>query len=143
VYARHGRRFGPEWLQQYFDSQPWYEPNEKPTKIELSAIEQQNLETIVRYENRIHESLGTKLVPKAVLEGLFLEDARKLRNEIYARHGKVFKDKAAQKYFSSLDWYKPDPDYSDGSLNAVERKNVAAILAYEKKAVSVADAVEG
>jgi hypothetical protein len=78
-----------------------------------------------------------------MLEGLFLEDARKLRSEIYARHGKVFKDKSLQKYFASLEWYKADPQYSDHSLNKIERKNAAAILAYERKADSVLNAVEG
>ena len=74
---------------------------------------------------------------------MFLEDARKLRQEIYARHGKVFKDRWLQKYFQSFDWYKPNPRYSDAALSAVERQNIAAIAAYEKKATSVLDAVEG
>jgi hypothetical protein len=74
---------------------------------------------------------------------MFLEDARKLRQEIYARHGKVFKDRWLQKYFASFDWYTPNPKYSDSVLSAVERQNIASIAAYEKKATSVLDAVEG
>ena len=74
---------------------------------------------------------------------MFLEDASKLRNEIYARHGKVFRDKWLQKYFASFDWYKPNRNYTDATLTAVERQNAAAIAAYEKKATSVLDAVEG
>ena len=74
---------------------------------------------------------------------MFLEDARKLRNEIYARHGKVFKDRWLQGYFKSFDWYKANPNYSDAVLTAVEKQNIAAIAAYEKKATSVLDAVEG
>lgn len=144
VYARHGRTFKTAWLQQYFFFQPWYVPVEEghqPT--ELSNIEKQNVDTIVAYEKRLRDELSTKPVSRAMLEGLFLEDARKLRSEIYARHGKVFKDKSLQKYFASLDWYKPNPQYSDASLNAMERKNAAAILAYERKADSVMNAVEG
>jgi hypothetical protein len=32
-----------------------------------------------------------------------------MRDEIYARHGKVFKDPWTQKYFASFDWYKANP----------------------------------
>jgi hypothetical protein len=144
VYARHGRSFGPAWLQQYFDFQSWYRPAEDGQKpSELSAVERQNVDTIVAYEKKLHDELGAKAVSRTMLEGLFLEDARKLRSEIYARHGKVFKDKSLQKYFTSLDWYKPDPQYSDKALSTIERKNAAIILAYERKADSVLNAVEG
>jgi hypothetical protein len=144
VYARHGRTFGPAWLQQYFDFQPWYRPVEEGQKpTELSAIEKQNVETIVAYEKKLHDELSARPISRAMLEGLFLEDARKLRGEIYARHGKIFKDKTLQKYFASLDWYKPDAGYSDKSLNSIEKKNAAVILAYERKADSVLNAVEG
>ena len=143
VYARRGRRFGSGWLQQYFEFQPWYEPKESPREPALSPIEKQNVETIVKYENRLREELSTKAVSQSLLEGLFLEDARKLRNEIYARHGKVFKEKWLQKYFASFDWYKPDPQFSEKSLSVIERKNVATILAYERDATSVLNAIEG
>jgi hypothetical protein len=144
VYARHGRTFGPAWLQQYFDFQLWYAPVEEGQKpSELSAIEKQNVEAIVAYERKLRDELSLKPVSKSLLDGLFSEDARKLRSEIYARHGKIFTDKTLQKYFASLDWYKPDPHYSDRSLTLIEKKNAAAILAYERKADSVLNAVEG
>jgi hypothetical protein len=143
IYARRGRQFRTEWLAQYFWSQPWYEAREDNKEPALSATEQKNIETIVAYENRLKESLSTTRVTEALFEGMFLEDARKLRNEIYARHGKVFKDRWLQSYFKSFDWYKPNPRYADSALTEVERQNVAAIAAYEKKATSVLDAVEG
>jgi len=143
IYARRGRQFRTEWLAQYFWSQPWYEAREDNKEPELSETEQKNIQTIVAYENKIKESLSTTPVTEALFEGMFLEDARKLRNEIYARHGKVFKDRWLQGYFKSFSWYKPNPKYSDAALTAVERQNAAAIAAYEKKATSVLDAVEG
>lgn len=144
VYARHGMNFGPPWLSQYFFFQPWYEPvgeGQKPS--ELSPIEKLNVETIVKVERRLHDELATKPLSRSVLEGMFREDARKLRNEIYARHGMVFKEKTLRNYFSSLDWYKPDPKYTDASLSSIERGNASAILAYERQADSVNDAIEG
>jgi hypothetical protein len=143
VYARHGRQFKTEWLAQYFWSQPWYEAREDNKEPELSETDKKNIETIVVYERKVKESLSTAPVTNALLEGMFLEDARKLRNEIYARHGKVFKDRWLQKYFASFDWYKANPKYTDAALTEVERQNAAAIAAYEKKATSVLDAVEG
>jgi hypothetical protein len=143
IYARRGRQFRTEWLAQYFWSQPWYEAREDNSEPELSEVEKQNIETIVAYERRVKDSLSTTPVTNALLEGMFLEDARKLRHEIYARHGRVFKDRWLQSYFKSFDWYKPNPRYTDAALTQVERQNVAAIAAYEKKATSVLDAVEG
>ena len=143
IYARRGRQFKTEWLSQYFYSQPWYYPRDDKGEPELSATERKNIDTIVAYERKLKDSLSAQPITPGLLEGMFLEDARKLRNEIYARHGRVFKDRWLQKYFASFDWYKPNPNYTDAALTAVERQNVAAIAAYEKKATSVMDAVEG
>src|SRR5581483_3081661 len=134
IYALHGRQFNTIWLQDHFDSQPWYQYNPDFKDDQLSATEVANVATIVAYENKVHENLGIQPVSTALLTGLFLEDARKLRNEIFARHGRTFKDKWLQGYFSSFSWYKANPNYSDNLLNPVEKKNVATILAYESTA---------
>ncbi len=143
IYARHGRMFRAEWLQQYFFFQPWYTPDENFKDEELSGNDKLNVETIVKYENRIHQELGTKPITAALLEGLFIEDASQMRQEIYARHGKVFKEPWLQKYFSSFDWYKPDPNFTDAALTEVEKKNIATIAAYEKRAVTAMSTIEG
>ena len=143
IYARHGRMFRAEWLQQYFYQQPWYAPDENFKDESVSGTDKANVETIVKYETRIHQELGTKPITRALLEGLFLEDASQMRHEIYARHGKVFKEPWLQKYFSSFDWYKADPNFSDASLNEVEKKNIATIAAYEKRAVTAMSTIEG
>ena len=143
IFARRGRRFGADWLQLYFDQQDWYEPSPKGRQEELTEIEKQNAETIQRQENRLREELVTKEIEEQFLEGLFQEDARKLRNEIYARRGKVFKDEELRRYFSSFDWYKPDPRFTETSLSAIEKQNVATIFNYEQSAMRMQDAVEG
>ena len=143
IFARRGRRFGAEWLQSYFDAQDWYEASKTGSQQELTEIEKKNAETILQYENKLRAELSEKPITEEMLEGLFKEDARKLRNEIYARHGKIFKDKELSRYFSSFDWYVPDPQYSDKSLNEIEKKNVASIFNYEQSAMRMQDAVEG
>ena len=46
IYARHGRMFDTEWLQEYFDSKPWYEgiynAADFDQNVTLSDIETQN-----------------------------------------------------------------------------------------------------
>jgi len=143
IYARHGRMFHADWLQQYFSNQPWYSPDENFKDEELSGNDKVNVETIVKYENGIHQELSTTPITRALLEGLFLEDASQMRQEIYARHGKVFKEPWLQKYFSSFDWYKADPNFTDATLTDVEKKNIATIAAYEKRAVTAMSTIEG
>jgi hypothetical protein len=144
VYARHGRQFQAPWLSQYFFSQPWYQPDENFKDEELSGPDKQNVETIVAYEKKIHDELASKPIPRSLLNGLFVEDAVKMRQEIYARHGKVFtKEPWFQTYFESFTWYKANPDFTDAQLTDLEKRNVATIAAYEKKAVSAASVIEG
>jgi hypothetical protein len=143
IYARHGRIFKTMWIQQYFSGQPWYDPKEDFKDEEISGSDKTNIETIVKYENKLHDSISNKQITRALLQGLFLEDVRKMRDEIYARHGKVFKDPWTQKYFASFDWYKANPNFTDAQLSAVEKGNLVVIAAYEKKAVTSMSTIEG
>lgn len=143
IYARHGRLFQAGWLQQYFEEQPWYQYDENFKDEQISGFDKQNVELIANYENKIHRELSSKPVTRPLLAGLFLEDASQMRQEIYARHGKVFKEPWLQKYFASFDWYKADPNFTDASLTAIEKRNIATIQAYEKKAVSATSVIEG
>lgn len=54
-----------------------------------------------------------------------------MRNEIFARHGRIFKDPLLAEYFGSRRWYKPRRDFNEKSLTAVERRNVQAIMQYQ------------
>src|SRR5881392_1076214 len=143
IYARHGRIFKTTWIQQYFGNQPWYDPKEDFKDEDLTGPDKTNIETIVAYENKLHDSISAKPITASLLQGLFVEDVRKMRDEIYARHGKVFKDQWTQRYFQSFDWYKANPNYSDAQLSAVEKANLVVIGGYEKKAVTAMSTIEG
>ncbi|HEX3232121.1 MAG TPA: YARHG domain-containing protein, partial [Pyrinomonadaceae bacterium] len=123
--------------------QMWYDPKEDFKDEDITGTDKTNIETIVALETRLHNSISDKPVTRALLNGLFVEDVRKMRDEIYARHGKVFKDPWTQKYFASFDWYKANPNYTDASLSPVEKGNLVTIAAYEKKAVSAMSTIEG
>lgn len=141
IYARHGHKFKTKWLQDYFEMEDWYVPKNGETK--LTAADQKNLTLILAKEDQVHRSLSTEKLTEDALSNLYLEDLHKLRNEIYARHGRVFKDKWLQSYFSSLPWYKPNPKYKDSMLSAVERANAQMIAGFEKDAQSQFDTEEG
>lgn len=55
IYARHGRMFDTEWLQEYFNSKSWYEgiytPAEFDSNVTLSDIENQNATFLLNLYN--------------------------------------------------------------------------------------------
>ena len=50
-------------------------------------------------------------------------------NEIFARHGYVFRTPSIRAYYEAQSWYSADPSY-DGSLNAAEQYNIALLSGY-------------
>jgi len=68
------------------------------------------------------------------LAGKSSGELRRLRNEVYARHGRVFKDPALVEYFTAQPWYKPDPSFSESQLTDEDRVRLELIRAAEKKA---------
>ncbi len=67
------------------------------------------------------------------LSGLSLADIRRLRNTIFARHGRIFETSELQAYFASRPWYRPMSDYSDANLTSKDRENLRVILAAENR----------
>ena len=141
--ARHGKKFLTPGYRSFFEFQDWYRPAKDQSKIVLNETEKKNVETILRVENRLREEIAKKPKTADDFSGLFTEDLRLLRNEIYARHGRIFKTKLLNDYFSEQPWYKPDPNYSDSMLTAIESENLKAIKEAEDAAVSKFTEVEG
>ena len=131
VYARHGRAFQTPWLAEYFKQQPWYTPRKDYSDGELSSVERANIGVITKREEDLHQSLGTRLLAVSDVRGLLPQDARRLRNEIYARHGRRFKDPSLQRYFASFAWYEPSDTFRESQLNETERANATLISQYE------------
>lgn len=64
------------------------------------------------------------------LDNLSAWQLRMARNEIYARHGRIFNDPELKKYFEGKDWYKGTiaaEDFKESMLNATEKQNIANI----------------
>lgn len=146
-WARRGKTFSTPGYRAFFEWQDWYKPLKDQTKVKLNPVEEQNVKLIQAYENKIRSNLNTEVLAEDAVEGLFAEDLRILRNEIFARHGYVFKDKKLQQEFTALDWYKPDAtltaDKIPTVLSEIEVKNVSILKKAEENAISKFSAVEG
>jgi serine/threonine protein kinase len=70
------------------------------------------------------------------LYGLSDSELRIARNEIYARHGRLFSDKSLQAYFDSQSWYNgyiSPSAFNENTLNTYEKKNIELIVAEETR----------
>ena len=73
---------------------------------------------------------------------LTVEDVRSMdsanlriaRNEIYARHGRLFDTRDLQEYFKTCSWYygyiSPE-DFDEESLSSIEKANIRLFKKYE------------
>lgn len=71
---------------------------------------------------------------KSDISHLTASQLRLARNEIYARHGRMFNDEGLQNYFNSQAWYTPiysSAEFSDKLLSDVEIDNIEFIKSFE------------
>ncbi|MBC7797249.1 MAG: YARHG domain-containing protein [Pyrinomonadaceae bacterium] len=143
-FARHGKSFSTPGYRSFFEWQDWYKPAKDQTKITpLNETEKKNVELLQQRENQFRENIAKNPIQAETLNGLFTEDLRILRNEIYARRGRIFQTKDLKDYFAEQSWYKPNPDYNDSQLSKVETDNLKLIAEAETNAVSKFRLVEG
>lgn len=124
----------------------------RPTDVEYTTDTEDFYYEMASYYDQIIASFkvkGAKSLPKgeyilpdsdsvyleeADLSRLTADECRLARNEIYARHGKIFNDQELQKHFEECSWYTPvSKDVPDSMLSKIEIENVKLIVEYEKK----------
>lgn len=100
--------------------------------------------TVIEEATPTPENNGDYIIPdssdryisEADLQNLTQDELRIARNEIYARHGRMFKDEGLQAYFNSKAWYTgtiaPD-NFTQEMLTDIERANTKTISDYESK----------
>ena len=75
-----------------------------------------------------------RLLTYQYIAGLSQQDLMLARNEIFARHGRIFNDPDVRNYFESQIWYygyiEPE-DFTDTMLSDIEKDNIAFIQEYE------------
>lgn len=77
----------------------------------------------------------TKRLTNADIENLSEQERRIALNEIYARHGRKFKDEELQAHFDSCSWYKGtiEPEkFNESDLSEVEIANRDLLVQYRK-----------
>lgn len=76
---------------------------------------------------------GQRPLTQADLLGQTGRQLTLLRNEIYARRGRSFRDPQLKAHFASCDWYRPDPNYNDRRLGGLEVRNARFIQEYQTR----------
>ena len=74
-----------------------------------------------------------RVISESELASYSKEELSIMRNEIFARHGYIFKRADLKEYFSQKSWYNPQYTNVDKYLSTIERQNVAIIQKVEKK----------
>ena len=173
IYARHGRRFQSDELQNYFDEQYWYFGTISPEDFSptyLNQYETANVELLSKRENQLssggyvldsawysydpvyeysgygYETVyydGTYILPdsntrylsQSEVNALTLQEICYAKNEIYARHGRMFQSQELTDYFNTKVWYwgtvGPE-NFSPSVFNCYETANIDLLSNTEK-----------
>lgn len=101
--------------------------------------EVKNSETLEDTEEYIDEYIiadsDCRYLTREELSGLSADELRLARNEIYARHGRIFQSEDLNAYFNSLSWYDgyiSADEFNDDILNEYEKANLIVIKECEE-----------
>lgn len=103
---------------------------------DASALNAQKEKEDKENKDYIFYDSDSRFLTKKDLKGLTKKELSYARNEIYARHGRIYQSEELNEYFNSKDWYEPiyeADDFSDDMLNEYEKENAKFILKYEKE----------
>jgi hypothetical protein len=149
IYARKGRYFKDDAIRAYFSQFPWYQP--RAWEVPLGPVERANVSLIqsiegpaaaravtappadTKAENAIaFADPSSRYLTPEELQSLSADQLARVRNEIFARRGRYFKDDALRAYFSQFPWYQPRA--WDVPLTPVEQANVKLVQSFEQAA---------
>ena len=119
-----------EIIEEYEEDEDDYEyEDEEEDDFSNSLQSYSDQDYILPYSN-------SRYITESDLRGLTEEECRIARNEIYARHGRMFKDAELQAYFNGKSWYTPSipaDAFQEYMLNDYEKENKDVILEYERE----------
>jgi hypothetical protein len=102
------------------------QPEDQPTPQRTPEREKTNSAVPGKYPEGSTRLLG----PEDVM-GKSLWELKIMKNEIYARHGYIFKSPELRTYFESQPWYRPLYEDVTDIISDLERENAAFIKGYE------------
>ncbi len=77
--------------------------------------------------------VSSEIMIKGILENFDTKELRIMRNEIFARHGYIFKTSEMKVYFESQDWYSGLYEDLNDKLTDLEKLNIQLIKIREDK----------
>lgn len=95
-----------------------------------------DLDEVEKSENGTYilEDSDTRYVTEDEVASLSPEEVRLAKNEIHARHGRIFDSEDLREYFESQSWYHGEiepEDFDESVLNDYERANIDLLVSYE------------
>jgi len=109
----------------------------EPVSTEAQTVQPATMPSTVAINNEfILPDSSVRVLDKSELVGFSAEQCRLARNEIYAKHGRMFDDAGLQNYFNSRSWYHgtiPAKQFNDNMLRDIEIQNRNLIIAFEKE----------
>ena len=105
-----------------------------PTETPTPTVTAQPTETPADTQEYILPESNTRYLSYDEISSLDKETLRLARNEIYARHGRIFTSEDLNTYFSSKSWYHgtvPQESFSDDVFNEFEKANLELITQAE------------
>jgi hypothetical protein len=164
IFARRGRFFKDDALRAYFLQFPWYRPHawevplslvEQANVARIQSVEEANVGSAQSIEAPVAPSraiadplpaqtnaengapfaeLGRRYLTREELQDLPADQLAIVRNQIFARRGRYFKDDWLRAYFSQFPWYRP---YAwDVPLSPLEQANVKLVQSLEQTAAA-------
>jgi YARHG domain len=163
IFARRGRFFKDDALRAHFLQFSWYRPHawevplsliEQTNVARIQSVEEaigsaQSTEAPVAASRAIAgplpaqtngengaplAELGLRYLTREELQGLPADQLAIVRNQIFARRGRYFKDDWLRAYFAQFPWYRP---YAwDVPLSPLEQANVKLIQSLEQTAAT-------
>lgn len=158
ILARHGADFtniddGGK-TQKYFEQKSWYKPTVDAAEMDYSyfnVYEIANLDLLTSYDEAQESgetstynqgTEGEYILPESSsryltaedLQGMNKEMLRLARNEIYAKHGRMYETDDLREYFSSKSWYYgylSAEEFDDSVFNEYEKANLELIKSAE------------
>ena len=113
------------------------ETQTEPVSTEAQTVQPATMPSTVAINNEfILPDSSVRVLDKSELVGFSAEQCRLARNEIYAKHGRMFDDAGLQNYFNSRSWYHgtiPAKQFNDNMLSDIEIQNRNLIIAFEKE----------
>jgi hypothetical protein len=132
-----------------FISTKWLAPIQVPdSEIKLETNENEVLFTFKNYKpknedeelsvkvftpwNKIYGTSSDQEFSKFINQ-ISKAELRIMRNEVFARHGYVFKDTDLGSYFKKTVWYKPNPNFNLNRISKEEQNTVSEIQEIENR----------